>query len=526
MVHRTASATRTRTPKSPHQYPMESQPTLTSRRAARGYLLLFAMLALGVALIAVSPRGQLLALGMLVLLIVAFPMLRLRTAKAVEPWIVIALIAAVGITTRMLAIAVEWPDPDSVDRILLRGLHPSQFIWPSLFLALGLAAMAAGYTLSPRPRRRLQTNDAWSYVSPRRVYGLIAIVLLIGFGSFLIYALNTGGLDPASISDKRTIITRTDIQHDTEYRGHGYLLVFARLAGAALVVLLAWSFNRRKRPPVIFYGLLLMLGALSWSTDFYASVRTPILLLPIQAGLVWLYYRRWSVRRVIALALVASLAIAVFSVMTDARHSPQFGIADTLESLRQPTLLRGVVLNRNLGDVSAFVHLSRAVPQILDQEWGATYASWLAAPIPRELWPEKPLVNSGPIIGRHLYGMRGGGVPPGLFGELYWNFLLPGMIAGGFLVGVGVRFLWLCIDPGAGGWLNIALYVWAFPPALLALLQNSLGAGIITLVVGLTQVLIVFVLLYGTRLVSSKPPLTIGRPLQPTHSRSGRGRAL
>ena len=44
----------------------------------------------------------------------------------------------------------------------------------------------------------------------------------------------------------------------------------------------------------------------------------------------------------------------------------------------------------------------------------APFVTWLVAPIPRSVWPEKPLVGVGAEIGPLLFGTRIGGVAPGL----------------------------------------------------------------------------------------------------------------
>ena len=91
------------------------------------------------------------------------------------------------------------------------------------------------------------------------------------------------------------------------------------------------------------------------------------------------------------------------------------GIADQ-------NVLESIVLNRNQIELPKTAHIINAVPETLDFQYGKTLTRWLAAPIPREVWPDKPVIHPGPIIGNRIYGQRVAGVPPGLIAELWWNF--------------------------------------------------------------------------------------------------------
>jgi len=63
------------------------------------------------------------------------------------------------------------------------------------------------------------------------------------------------------------------------------------------------------------------------------------------------------------------------------------------------------------------------VPYSYDHTYGETYFLWLVAPIPRSLWPNKPVVRIGGVLGEAIFGIVGkSGIPPGAIGEAYLNF--------------------------------------------------------------------------------------------------------
>ena len=119
-------------------------------------------------------------------------------------------------------------------------------------------------------------------------------------------------------------------------------------------------------------------------------------------------------------------------------------------------------------------------------------AVWLIAPIPREIYPNKPLIHTGPIIGQKIYNNRVSGVPPGLVAELYWNFSIPGIIFGMLLVGWTLQWVYLLfrscdVDPT----IISPIYLFAIIPVGFAVIGHSLGFGTIMRFVDFTTIAVV-----------------------------------
>ena len=71
------------------------------------------------------------------------------------------------------------------------------------------------------------------------------------------------------------------------------------------------------------------------------------------------------------------------------------------------------------------------VPARFDYRYGNTYWVQIVNPIPRFLWPSKPIEDAGLELAK-MKGMIQDGdayltVSPGLIGEMYWNFSIPGI---------------------------------------------------------------------------------------------------
>ena len=106
-------------------------------------------------------------------------------------------------------------------------------------------------------------------------------------------------------------------------------------------------------------------------------------------------------------------------------------------------LIKGILGRRYLLDIFKTAHIIKAIPEKLDYEYGSTMTAWVAAPIPRSTWSEKPIIANGAIIGVEVFGNRISGVPPGLFGEFYWNFGIIGIVLGGFLFGRMLKWFYV-----------------------------------------------------------------------------------
>ena len=76
------------------------------------------------------------------------------------------------------------------------------------------------------------------------------------------------------------------------------------------------------------------------------------------------------------------------------------------------------------------------VPHDLPYQLGRTYLATATMPVPRGLWPDKPLPSTGVFtlaFWPDTWLLNGTTLPPGLFGEFYLNFGWIGVVVGAFL---------------------------------------------------------------------------------------------
>jgi hypothetical protein len=88
--------------------------------------------------------------------------------------------------------------------------------------------------------------------------------------------------------------------------------------------------------------------------------------------------------------------------------------------------------------------ISSKVPDELEYRLGRTYYVQLVNPIPRFLWPDKPTDDAGLVLATARGEVDASGEAyltrsPGLLGEMYWNFGIPGVFLLSALAGVLLR---------------------------------------------------------------------------------------
>jgi hypothetical protein len=129
----------------------------------------------------------------------------------------------------------------------------------------------------------------------------------------------------------------------------------------------------------------------------------------------------------------------------------------------------------------------------VDYRYGETL---LLAPIglfvPRFLWLDKPNIGIGDEFGS-TFRLKGSmdhetDISPSMVGEFYWNFSIPGVVVGMWLLGLGYRWAYQRYGAGSGfDPVRKAIYATLLPTALL------LEGSVAIILVGLIKILIILV---------------------------------
>jgi hypothetical protein len=110
-------------------------------------------------------------------------------------------------------------------------------------------------------------------------------------------------------------------------------------------------------------------------------------------------------------------------------------------------------------------------------QYGKTYLDVLLFVVPRGIWPNKPTAFSR-AVGDYVTGNEND-VPPGVIGELFANYHVFGIVAGMFLLGRLMGFVYWRANIGSGG--SIAMYAILIPYFGVFLSRNFIGVGVMIL---------------------------------------------
>ncbi len=409
--------------------------------------------------------------------VLVVPVLALRPDYDIfEPLSFVLLSVLVGVTARTYLLVMD-PNPELVAFLLL-GKPLSILLRGMAVIISGLAALALGYFIAiprvPLGRIRALRED----FHRRRLAVVLLPITAISVVSVVLFMRATGGwasVREGVISDIRPVA----VPGSAHWAALGYYRYGSELALYAYCCVLAAIVPRRAGRSVPWIVVAVGLGLLAMVLPFLASSRTEALLIIVVTALVFHYARgRLHIRHI---AVAAALGMAGFAVMGTLRaevRAPSFQTAPGFTGKLEQT-----IGTRHWMGIDKTSLIVQAVPTSLPYQWGKTLVTWVTAPIPRTIWPNKGLVAIGPIIAKKVYGLNAltTGVPPGLVAELYWNFGWAGVLAGMFLFGVLLRVLYRSLRPllldGRPG--AIVIYTVAVAPLALQLPATEVSGAVI-----------------------------------------------
>ena len=411
-----------------------------SRSVASAVFTFWALaLILSLAWALVEPRAIFVVLGSAACVIVSVPFVLLRPFQLLSPWTLIVVNVYIGSGARSFFVAGGTDGSRTVDELFLGGRPPGFFVGPGLLYLLGLALLTAGYLLAGRARRKPTLMRAVSRRDFHRGAGFVVLAAAaVGFVAFVLYVMQTGGLSLDRISGKRTTINGLDLAAD--YSSHGELRVLNGFSAVAFWTQLAFYCSRGLRHGLFTRRgmVLLALFVNACLLPIYASSRAEaVYVIVVGVAIELCFRRRIGIARFM---LVSVIVMAVASALTFLRSHDTSRVAGT-EASPVAIVLDTFVYSRTFTDIPLSARIIDATPEKLPYKYGETVTGWFAAPIPRSVWPDKPLISTGPEIGNVIFGNERSGVPPGVIAESYWNFGVIGLITWPLLMGWAVRAL-------------------------------------------------------------------------------------
>jgi len=191
--------------------------------------------------------------------------------------------------------------------------------------------------------------------------------------------------------------------------GLSYLFLFPlALIGSSTLVILLWKFNGLASWQSKGMAILILIS--TFYITFQPTSRFKFVGLLIAAASIW-FCSYSSKTRLLALSIISVSVISLFTIAGTMRYSSE---------LEQTAVWERFYTAEDAQMLDGFVMVRDVYPELLDFRYGMEHLEILARPIPRALWPDKPVggyVNKLGLYNVEKHGTLG--FSPTLFGSFY-----------------------------------------------------------------------------------------------------------
>lgn len=423
-------------------------------------------------------------LGFFCVAIVSVPLFVLRDYDLFEPMTLVILLVIFGTPFKILfALAYRHEDPHVASHVLFNQ-EPEVFLYGLMITVVGLILLVIGYLL-----RLPGVNLSAVYLpwiekwNGRRlqfaliILGSISFVCFVGFVA--VAGVNFGSL--SDMSEKRFGDSRAS-GGERMLSAKYFLYRGAALSKFAVYLCLIWICRTgriRISWLAIFTCLFLMQTVM---LAFVMNSRANVILIMVDCLIIY-----YLMLKTIDLKIVfgfAAVAVLLVIPMLAARGNSQ-------DESPVNEVVKKTLTGRNMLDIAKTCHIMNGVPDKMHHRNGEMLYAWMCAPIPKSYWPDKPMwANKGVYLNQHIFEYDGdlSGCPPGLIGELYWDFGKWGVWIGLFIFGILLRQLYLGFRRHSTNMSSILIYTLIISRFVMFSLGNDFGTGIVKAALDLVPV--------------------------------------
>ncbi len=389
--------------------------------------------------------------------IVALFLVGRRDLDVFSPLVLVFFMATVG--SLLKSINLVYFDSGLVgSEFSLNGLPVDALHSGALILSLAMLALVIGYTLMESissPTRQFKFKQRIRF-SDKKIYMTIVVIIGISLFFSVEFMRQTGfaeAYESGVISAKRTHEASVGVAP----RGAalGWLRLPAQTLPQVMMFIFLANILKSKNPTTFNYIVLAVLILCSSIVPIIQSARLE-LIYSFLIGLVIFHYsrKRISIPKIATMATVLLIAVALLGQIRNQNFNDGPGDGLSFQSVVDRTLARAYFMG--IGKTAV---IADKVPSEIDYLKGESLTYFLLAPIPRTMWPEKPVVRIGLFIGQEIFDKNNEtGVPPGFPAELYLNFGHIGVVLGMFIVGAAYAGLYVATIQRRNSPMSIVIY--------------------------------------------------------------------
>jgi oligosaccharide repeat unit polymerase len=403
---------------------------------------------------------------------------------------VLLILVSLMIGTVLRSFFIVSPLQSDTKFLMLLGEQPTILLKGIFAIYLGFICFLIGYAFPVKPlpdwsRKKIFHNEiSYKKLIPVAVVFTVISVLV---ASVFFKKMGVDFSDVSSVSQKRHYQVE-----EGSYSALGYYRLFMDIVEPIFYMFVMY-FIQTKKSIWSFLGVFtIFLGILNMAYPFIVSSRSQALYVLINAGLI-IYFLKGGIpwRQLFIVIAIGSLALVIMTSLRET-HSK---VRSQTEVSTNPLVI--MVTSLNFLGVDKTSHIINGIPDKMPYQFGESLFLWVVAPIPRTMWPDKPDITYGRVIGEKIYGKRdenspGGGVPPGYIAELYLNFGYLGIIAGMFLFGVCCKLFYDAFKKVRSQSIyGMILYLLVFVPTALKLIGGDFSANIVKIFTSTIPVFII-----------------------------------
>ena len=339
----------------------------------------------------------------------------------------------VQVFLRSILMHYDLPNYDYVHSVLLLNRPWEDFILSALIFMVGSILTVSSYIFayrasSRRPSSlRVIANDP-SYKSVKVCSSVLLMISIFCFIYYFLVTYQAGGL----VSAYRSVSNELE-----GYTAHGGLIEGVRVSFIAALLSIAYYWISKQK---LFLFLFLCSSVVYLSFAFYISTRAAILIFIIGVFTMASFYNKLTKFKIF---IGCNILVSIGVIMTFLRLNLSDGPAVGQIGSNFADMLGYIVVNNGGIDIPKFHHLTEYVQSQTDYRLGGFLSNIVLLFIPRTIWPEKP-VNIDTEFGFAVYdsvSYGSGAVPPGIYGEFFWDFWWGGFIVAAIFVGIVLGFL-------------------------------------------------------------------------------------
>ena len=333
-----------------------------------------------------------------------------------------------------------------LSRFGLYGLNDfNSLLYGNIIVSIAMLCLVSGHFfggvfVGARSKNKFQLDkfqlDVWN---SRVVYSVVFLMIAISLYSLVLYAR------------KFNIFTEIELNISAKRRlyddvGKFESGVFARFGAnlsqtAFFIAYIHYLVLRKNNIKSALKPLLIVLFVIGCIFPFIASSRAGLVNFVLCSAVIFHFLDKglkW--RHISYLILVAFAVVIIMGLLRFSSQSGSFSITDYTQRRNSESVLGVVLASNNFVSIGKTSIVVDSIPDQFDYLYGESYFYWVYAAVPRAIWPNKPPVKLGLILGPKIFGSNlNTGVPPGAIGEAYINFGIYGVVFVLFLTGAFLR---------------------------------------------------------------------------------------